>query len=206
MLAVSGVGALCGGLYLASRQFGVGAGPRDRAVLRPFRRVGHRLRVFAERVARCCRWCSPPAIGLMVQMAASNTILQTLVEDDKRARVMGLYTMMVLGMVPDWQPLLLGLGGDHRAELDGRRRRRDLAAWHRPLRPAVAEVACCRPADARKSRPAPAAGRRPAIGHGRQRSRRGVKVAAFLRLRDNVNGSSPASDAGLVCWRHHAIL
>src|SRR5205814_1798678 len=31
--------------------------------------------------------------GMMVQIAVSNTLLQTIVEDDKRGRVMGLYTM-----------------------------------------------------------------------------------------------------------------
>jgi MFS family permease len=38
--------------------------------------------------------------GMMVQMAASNTILQTIVEEDKRGRVMSLYSMAFLGMAP----------------------------------------------------------------------------------------------------------
>jgi len=38
--------------------------------------------------------------GMMVQMASSNTILQTLVEEDKRGRVMSFYTMAFMGMVP----------------------------------------------------------------------------------------------------------
>ena len=38
--------------------------------------------------------------GLMQQMAPSNTILQTIVEDDKRGRVMAFYSMAFLGMVP----------------------------------------------------------------------------------------------------------
>jgi MFS family permease len=38
--------------------------------------------------------------GMMVQMAASNTLLQTLVDDDKRGRVMGFYTMAFFGMIP----------------------------------------------------------------------------------------------------------
>ena len=36
----------------------------------------------------------------MTQMAASNTILQTIVEDDKRGRVMSFYSMAFLGMAP----------------------------------------------------------------------------------------------------------
>jgi MFS family permease len=39
--------------------------------------------------------------GMMQQMAASNTILQTIVEDDKRGRVMAFYTLSVLGVSPN---------------------------------------------------------------------------------------------------------
>jgi MFS family permease len=38
--------------------------------------------------------------GLMVQIAASNTLLQTIVEEDKRGRVMSFFTMAFLGMAP----------------------------------------------------------------------------------------------------------
>jgi MFS family permease len=38
--------------------------------------------------------------GLMQQMAASNTIIQTTVEEDKRGRVMSFYTMAFVGMAP----------------------------------------------------------------------------------------------------------
>jgi MFS family permease len=38
--------------------------------------------------------------AMMIQMAASNTILQTIVDDDKRGRVMSFYSMAFLGMAP----------------------------------------------------------------------------------------------------------
>jgi len=38
--------------------------------------------------------------GMMVQIAASNTLLQTIVADDKRGRVMSLYAMAFMGMAP----------------------------------------------------------------------------------------------------------
>jgi MFS family permease len=38
--------------------------------------------------------------GLMVQMASSNTILQSIVDDDKRGRVMSFYVMGVMGTTP----------------------------------------------------------------------------------------------------------
>jgi MFS family permease len=38
--------------------------------------------------------------GMMQQMAASNTIIQTIVDDDKRGRVMSFYAMAFVGMAP----------------------------------------------------------------------------------------------------------
>ena len=38
--------------------------------------------------------------GMMVQMAASNTILQTIVDGRMRGRVMSFYTMSLMGMTP----------------------------------------------------------------------------------------------------------
>jgi len=38
--------------------------------------------------------------GLMVHMATSNTVIQTIVDDDKRGRVMGFYVMAVIGIAP----------------------------------------------------------------------------------------------------------
>lgn len=38
--------------------------------------------------------------GMMVHMASCNTILQTVVEEDKRGRVMSFYTMAFIGMMP----------------------------------------------------------------------------------------------------------
>jgi MFS family permease len=38
--------------------------------------------------------------GLMIQVASSNTWLQTNVDDDKRGRMMSFYTVSFLGMAP----------------------------------------------------------------------------------------------------------
>ncbi len=47
--------------------------------------------------------------GMMQQMAASNTIIQTIVEDDKRGRVMSFYAMAFVGMAPFGSLLAGGL-------------------------------------------------------------------------------------------------
>ena len=45
--------------------------------------------------------------GAVLVMAGSNTILQTIVEEDKRGRVMALFTMAVMGSMP-FGNLLIG--------------------------------------------------------------------------------------------------
>ena len=40
------------------------------------------------------------SFGMISQMASSNTIIQTVVEDDKRGRVMAFYAMAFMGMAP----------------------------------------------------------------------------------------------------------
>ena len=42
--------------------------------------------------------------AMMVEMAAGNTILQTIVEEDKRGRVMSLYTAAFMGLCPGGKP------------------------------------------------------------------------------------------------------
>jgi MFS family permease len=39
-------------------------------------------------------------MGMMQGMAASNTVIQTIVTEDKRGRVMSYYTMAFMGMAP----------------------------------------------------------------------------------------------------------
>lgn len=61
--------------------------------------------------------------GMMQQMAASNTIIQTIVEDDKRGRVMSFYAVAFVGMAP-FGSLLAGvsaraIGAPHTVILSG---------------------------------------------------------------------------------------
>lgn len=99
LMGASGLGALGGALYLASRTTVVGLG---KLITLSTVLFGGSLIAFG--MSRSL-WMSlvlmlGVGFGMLVQMAASNTIMQTIVEDDKRGRVMSLYAMAFMGMVP----------------------------------------------------------------------------------------------------------
>lgn len=99
LMAASGVGALTGGLYLASRRSVVGLG---NVIVASPAIAGVGLIIFALSRVLWLSLLVLPVIGLgsILQIASSNTVIQTIVDDDKRGRVMSLYTMAFLGMVP----------------------------------------------------------------------------------------------------------
>jgi MFS family permease len=99
LMTAPGIGALVGTIFLASRKTIVGAGPRVAAGAMIF---GAGL--VAAGMTRNLMFALPAlglvGLGMIVQLATSNTVLQTIVDDDKRGRVMSLYTMAVMGMAP----------------------------------------------------------------------------------------------------------
>jgi MFS family permease len=99
LMAASGVGALFSAGALASRRSVLGLG---RVI--PASAVLFGAALVAFSFSRTL-WLSLllmlfAGAGMMQQMAASNTILQTIVDDDKRGRVMSFYSMAFLGMTP----------------------------------------------------------------------------------------------------------
>lgn len=99
LIAMSGVGALMGALYLAARKSVVGLG-RIIALAAALFGAG----IIAFSISRIL-WLSMlllllSGFGMMVQMASCNTVLQTIVEEDKRGRIMSFYTMSFMGMAP----------------------------------------------------------------------------------------------------------
>jgi MFS family permease len=99
LMGFSGLGALGGAWLLASRKSVLGLGRLIPATAGLF---GAALIAFS--VSRLY-WLSlvlmlAVGFGMMQQMAASNTILQTITEDDKRGRVMSFYSVAFQGMVP----------------------------------------------------------------------------------------------------------
>jgi len=99
LMAASGLGALTGAIYLAGRRTVVGLGKviAYTAVL-----FGCGVIIFSR---TSLLMIAMPVLlfsgfGMMVQMASSNIILQTIVEEDKRGRVMSFYTMAFMGLSP----------------------------------------------------------------------------------------------------------
>ena len=110
LMTAVGVGALGGAFYLASRRSVVGLG---RVMVTATATFGVGLIAFSfSRVLWLSLLLLPfVGAGMMVVMASTNTILQTIVEDDMRGRVMSFYTMAFLGTAP-LGSLLAGFAAD----------------------------------------------------------------------------------------------
>lgn len=98
LMAASGLGALCSALYLGSRRSIVGLGKFIAIAPAGF---GTAIIIFSQsRVL----WLSLLAMfiagaSLILQSTSGNTILQTIVDEDKRGRVMSLYALAFTSMV-----------------------------------------------------------------------------------------------------------
>ncbi|MHC9542335.1 MAG: MFS transporter [Vulcanimicrobiota bacterium] len=94
-----GIGALVGALYLASRKSIVGLVkmiPRAALILG----VGLILFSFSRNLYLSFVLVLLTGFGMMVQMASTNTFLQTVVDEDKRGRVLSIYTTTFMGAMP----------------------------------------------------------------------------------------------------------
>jgi MFS family permease len=99
LMTASGCGALAGALWLAQRKSVVGLG---RIIPIATALFGAGLIAFSF---SSILWIAVPCLvvagfGFMVQMASSNTVIQTIVDDEKRGRVMSFYMMAFLGTAP----------------------------------------------------------------------------------------------------------
>jgi MFS family permease len=94
-----GTGALVGALYLASRKTVVGLGKVITFAAATFG-GGLILFSFSRQLWVSMALLFFVGMGMMMQMASSNTVLQTIVDDDKRGRVMSFYAMSFFGMAP----------------------------------------------------------------------------------------------------------
>jgi MFS family permease len=95
----SGFGALCGAIYLASRRSVLGLG---RWIMAAPALAGLALSAFSFSTWPWLSMALLAVVGFsfMVHMGASNIVMQTIVEEDKRGRLMSFYTMAFMGMTP----------------------------------------------------------------------------------------------------------
>jgi len=107
-MTMAGVGALGGAIFLAARKSVLGL---PRIIAWTAGLFGLTLMAFAFSRGY---WLSMGILlvsgfAMMVHMASCNTVLQTIVEEDKRSRIMSFYTMAFLGMMPFGSLLAGGL-------------------------------------------------------------------------------------------------
>jgi MFS family permease len=110
LMTASGLGAVAGALFLASRRSVLGLG---RVMLVATMTFGIGLVVFGlVRVFWLAMIVLPfVGAGFMIEMASTNTILQTITEERLRGRVMAFYAMAFFGSAPVGS-LLAGVAAD----------------------------------------------------------------------------------------------
>lgn len=99
LMGATGIGAITGAFYLGSRKNALGL---EKMIVIASSLLGFSLILFS--VSRMflfsAFFLAFIGLGIMVQAVSCNTLLQTIVEDDMRGRVMSLYTMAFIGLTP----------------------------------------------------------------------------------------------------------
>lgn len=99
LMTASGCGALAGALYLATRRTVLGLGRTLTSATLVFG-LGLVGFSFTRSLALALALLPVVGAGFMVQMASANTMVQTVVTEEFRGRVMAYYTMAFLGTAP----------------------------------------------------------------------------------------------------------
>ena len=99
LMTAAGLGALAGALYLASRSTVLGLG---RVMVLATLTFGASLIAFALSRQLWLSLLVLPIVGggMMIETASTNTIIQTIVDEELRGRVMAFYTMAFMGTAP----------------------------------------------------------------------------------------------------------
>lgn len=111
LMGAIGVGALAGALLLASRRSVVGLGRWIPIAAGTFG-IGLMAVGLSRSLPLSLLCLAVTGVGFMFHLASSNTIIQTLVREEMRGRVMSLYAMALLGMRP-FGSLIAGAAAAH---------------------------------------------------------------------------------------------
>jgi MFS family permease len=122
LMGASGIGALIGSLYLASRRSVLGLAKLNAFATGAF---GAGIIIFSFSRSLPLSMCILlfTGFGMIIHMASSSTMLQTIVDEDKRGRVMSYMSMCSMGMAP-FGSLLAGslsdaIGAPHTLMING---------------------------------------------------------------------------------------
>lgn len=99
LMGASGIGALTGSLYLASRRSVIGLTRINTFAVAGFG-LGIIVFSFSRSVILSMSILFFTGISMILHMASSNTMLQTIADEDKRGRVMSYMSMCSMGMAP----------------------------------------------------------------------------------------------------------
>ena len=99
LMTAAGCGALIGTLYLASRSSVLGLG-KVIVLSATFFAVGIASFAVSKHFVLSLVSLAIAGFGAMTLVASCNTILQTILEEDKRGRVMSFFTVAFIGMAP----------------------------------------------------------------------------------------------------------
>jgi MFS family permease len=107
LMGASGLGAMIGAIYLASRKTILGLG---RLIAIATFLFGIAIFGFAmsSRLWLCLAIVPVAGLGMIISFASANTLIQTLTDDHMRGRVMSFFTVAFIGMAP-WGNLIAGL-------------------------------------------------------------------------------------------------
>jgi MFS family permease len=99
LVGATGVGAVAGAFMMASRRSPAGLERRLPLAASLFG-LGLIVMSFSRSPLFSCAMMAVIGLGMMTFMISCNTLIQTLVDEDKRGRVMSLYAIAFMGMTP----------------------------------------------------------------------------------------------------------
>jgi MFS family permease len=110
LMSAAGIGALSATLYLASRKNAHGL---IKVIPAAAGACGFAIAAFAfsRSFTLCIFFLFLAGFSMMTHIASSNTIIQTIVDEDKRGRIMSLYAMSFMGVMPFGSLLAGGIAG-----------------------------------------------------------------------------------------------